>query len=370
MRRLGGVLTRHRTTVLVVAAALVAVLGTAWLGRSSTLHTAALDPQNPGGTGAQALARVLGREGVEVDIVRSAAALDSAGADASTTIVVTSAGNLGRSTTSRLLADQGQAQLVVVDPGPELVRELRSRAFPLTSTPAGAVPAGCPTYDGLALQVDHAHSYRGPGCFRAAGRTLLARPRVGLTFFGAAAALTNDQILDGDNAAVSLRLLGQRARLVWYVPSLADLAGGDSVSASSLLPDWLVPALWMTGVAGVGLIVWRARRLGPLAKEPLPVEVKAIETTRNLGRLYRRAGDRTHAANALRSAARVRLTDHLGMPPHASVDDLTTAVAARTGRAPSDLAVLLREGSLPPDDAVLAELAHQLAELDREVSRP
>ncbi len=37
--------------------------------------------------------------------------------------------------------------------------------------------------------------------------------------FGADQALTNDQILRADNAAVALRLLGQDDRLVWYVPS-------------------------------------------------------------------------------------------------------------------------------------------------------
>ncbi len=92
-------LARHRTTLLVVAVAVVAVLLTAWVARGRHSYAASLDPANPDGNGAQALARVLDREGVAVDVVRSAHALDRAAADASTTIVVTSAGNLGRSTT-------------------------------------------------------------------------------------------------------------------------------------------------------------------------------------------------------------------------------------------------------------------------------
>jgi hypothetical protein len=189
-------------------------------------------------------------------------------------------------------------------------------------------------------------------------------------FFGAADAMTNDQILAGDNAAITLRLLGQRPHLVWYVPSLSDLAGADSVSASSLLPDWLTPALWMVGMASVGLVVWRARRLGPLAREPLPVEVKAIETTRNLGRLYRRSGDRTHAARALRRATRRRLADRLGLPRNPPDEAVTAAVADRTGRSLDQVAVLLEDGPLSSTDWVLTDLAHQLAELDREVSQP
>jgi hypothetical protein len=363
-------LSRHRSTLLIVAAALVAVLLTAWLSRGRHPYTAALDPGNPGGTGAQALARVLDGQGVDVQVVRSAASLDASHPDASTTIVVTSAGNLGRSTTARLLAAQGHAHLVVVAPGPQLVRELGVRSYPVVTDVPRPVNGGCTSYAGLSLDVGTAAEYAAPGCFRGRHGSLVAAPRAGLTFFGAPSAMTNDQILDGDNAAVTLRLLGQRARLVWYVPSLADLAGADSVSVSSLLPDWLRPALWMLTMAGAGLVAWRARRLGPLAREPLPVEVKAIETTRNLGRLYRRAGDRTHAATALRRASRARLAERLRLPRHASDDVLVAAVAERTRRPESDVRGLLVDGRLPATDQVLTELARQLSELDREVSRP
>ena len=91
---------------------------------------------------------------------------------------------------------------------------------------------------------------------------------------------------------MALRLLGQRTHLVWYVPSLADLVGGDGVSPSSLLPRWLLPAVWLLLMTAVALVVWRSRRLGPLRRGAPSVRVKAVETTRNLGRLYRRAGDR------------------------------------------------------------------------------
>ena len=69
----------------------------------------------------------------------------------------------------------------------------------------------------------------------------------------------------------------------------------------------------MTAIAVLALLVWRSRRLGALASEPLPVVVKAIETTRSRGRLYRKAGDRDHAAGALRAAARVRAAERLGL---------------------------------------------------------
>jgi hypothetical protein len=365
MRWLG----RNRALVLIVAAGVVAVVLSAWLGRHDRTYGAQLDPRNPDGDGAQALARVLDDQGVDVAIVRSADALESASTDAATTIVVTSSGNLGRSTTSRLLRHQGAAQLVVVAPGPQLVSALGLRTFPLTSTPRDQVPAGCPAYDGLSLRADAAEAFRSPGCFRGRDGVFLAEPRAGLTLLGADAALSNDQILDGDNAAIALRLLGERQRLVWYVPDLADLAGGDSVSASSLLPDWLVPALWALAVTGVALVVWRARRLGPLAREPLPVEVKAVETTRNLGRLYRRAGDRAHAAEALRAAARARLAERLRLPRSVAPRRLVDDVAARTGRPAAEIESLIGPTAFPPgDDRELAAIAHHLTALDREVS--
>lgn len=362
-------LARHRALVLILVAGIVSVALAAWLGRSNQTYAAPLDPRNPGGDGAQAVANVLNDQGVDVQIVRSADALDVTTAGPSTTIVVTSSGHLGRSTTSRLLQHQGQSLLVVVAPGPELVRELGLSDFPQATTPSGPVAAGCPAYGGLSLHTAVAQAFTTPGCFRTRGGVMLAEPRSRLTLLGADSVLSNDQILEGDNAAIALRLLGQRQRLVWYVPDLADLSGADGVSASSLLPDWLGPGLWLLTVAGVGLVVWRARRLGPLAREPLPVEVKAVETTRNLGRLYRRSGDRSHAADALRSAARTRLAERLRLPHGVPERRLVDDVAARTGRSAAEIEALIGPTAFPPgDDRELATIAQRLTELDREVS--
>lgn len=367
-------LVRHRLAVLVGVATLVAIVVSAWLGRDNVTYSAALDPGNPDGNGAQALARVLGGQGVDVQVVRSAGALDAATTDAATTdaattIVVTSSGNLGRSTTLRLLHDQGRAALVVVAPGPQLLTQMGVLDFPATVEPGAPVAAGCAAYDGLSVRVETADAYRAAGCFRSPAGVLLARPRAGLTLLGAPAILTNDQVLDGDNAAVALRLLGQRHRLVWYVPSLADLDGADSVSVRSLLPDWLGPGLWLLLAVALATIAWRGRRLGPLVREPLPVTVKAVETTDSLGRLYRRSGDRQHAARALREATRRRLAERLHLPRRVDPDRLVHEVAARSGRPPAEVDALIGARVHPPaDDHALATLAQHLSELDREVS--
>jgi hypothetical protein len=362
-------LARHRLAALVVAAAVAAVVVSAWLGRTDRTLPAALDPGNPDGGGAQAVARVLAGQGIDVEVVRSAASFERARTGATTTIVVTSSSHLGSSTTARLLQHQGAADLVVVAPGPPLLRHLGVAQVPVTTSADGPVGAGCPAYDGLTVRVEHAQAYPTAGCFRGPEGVLLSQPRPGLTLLGAPGLLTNDQALDGDNAAVALRLLGQRRHLVWYVPSLGDLEGADAVSLGSLLPDWLEPGLWLLAAVGIASIGWRARRLGPLAREPLPVEVKAVETTRNLGRLYRRSGDRRHVAHTLRSAARARLAERLRLSRRVGPDRLTGDVAARTGRTVEDVESLIGPTAPPPgNDRELADLAQRLTELDREVS--
>jgi hypothetical protein len=169
---------------------------------------------------------------------------------------------------------------------------------------------------------------------------------------------------------VALRLLGQDEQLVWYVPSLDDLVGDDGVGLWSMLPRWVTPGLALGAVVMFTVILWRARRLGRLAVEPLPVVVRAVETTRSLGRLYRRSGDRGHAAESLRRAARTRLAERLRLGSTASPDTIVREVARRSGRTEAAVAALLGPaGDVPSTDRDLINLASRLAELDREVRR-
>ena len=165
-------------------------------------------------------------------------------------------------------------------------------------------------------------------------------------------------------------MLGQDERLVWYVPSIDDLVGDDGVSLQTLLPRWVRPGLALLAIVMVTVILWRARRLGALATEPLPVVVRAVETTRSLGRLYRRSGDRDHAAESLRRAARSRLAERLRLGSTTPPDVLAREVARRTGRTEEEVvAVLGPAGVVPSSDRDLITLARQLTELDREVRR-
>ena len=263
-----------------------------------------MDPDNPGPDGARALARVLEDEGVDVQVAR--------GADALEAIDVGRRHHRGgrlpelpRHEHHRAAARahrQAHAADRASAPGPGVAdalgelggAERRSRS-------ATGRDAGCddPLFDGLTVEVDSGdRSTRTATASRRRGSARSSPSRAdGLLLFGADQALTNDQILRADNAAVALRLLGQDERLVWYVPTLDDLVGDDGVSLQTLLPRWIRPGLWLARDRRWSpSILWRARRLGALATEPLPVVVRAVETTRSLGRLYRRAGDRGHAA--------------------------------------------------------------------------
>jgi hypothetical protein len=364
-------LARHRSTLVIALGLIAAVVVAVFLGAGDQTGTP-MDPDNPGPEGTRALARVLDDEGVEIQVARSADDLESVEVGADTVVVVVLPENLGRSTADRLVEHAGSAsELVVVGAGPGAAGALDVN-LPNTVGVGKGRAARCddPLYEGLTIEVDTAAAYPDGECFDGDEGALVAEPRAGYVLFGADQALTNDQILRADNAAVALRLLGQRDHLVWYVPSLDDLLADDGVSLQALIPRWIQPGLWVLVLAVVALIVWRARRLGALATEPLPVVVRAVETTRSLGRLYRRSGDRAHAAEALRRAARARCAERLRIGSGVPLDVLVREVARRTDRRQEAVEALLgQHPSGPMSDHDLITLANDLAELDREVRR-
>jgi hypothetical protein len=357
--------------MLLVVGGLVVAVVVVVLGAGGVRTSAPLDPDNPDPDGARAVARVLAGHGVDVQVVRGADSLAAAGVGAGTTVLVTSTDQLGESTSRRLLRDTDGADLVLAAPGPGTTQALGVDGLPYVVPVGDGRPAGCddPLLAGLTIRTDQALEYpTSTGCFEGEHGMLVARPRPGLTLLGAADALSNDQVLRADNAAVLLRLLGGNGRLVWYVPSVDDLVGDDGVSLATLLPRWIRPGLWLAALTVGAVLLWRGRRLGPLATEPLPVVVRAIETTLSRGRLYRRAGDRAHAAEALRSAARSRARTRLRLGAGTDDDALVRAVARHLGRAEAPVAALLAaDAPAPTTDHDLITLADQLAELDREV---
>lgn len=362
---------RHRSTVLIVAVLLAIAALLAWA--SGDRGAGPLDPDNPAPDGARALVRVLAEQGVEVEVVRTAGqleeALPSGPERAASTVVITQTEFLGQATIDRTLAAVDPAGLIVVDPAKEASERFGFGA-PVPAEAADPIAAGCPRFSGLRIEVEHAASYpTSQGCFGTGPGHVLGSGDGGAQVLGAGALLSNEAITRQDNAAVALRLLGQRERLAWYVPSLADLPAGDGVTLRRFLPPWIVPGLILGGVAFLALALWRGRRLGALVTEPLPVAVRAIETTRARGRLYRDAADRAHAADILTRAAASRLAVAAHLPRDADPAALRREVARRTGRPEAQVAALLAPPP-PTTDHDLIALADGLAALEKEVLSP
>jgi len=366
-----GFWRRNRVWFSVGIALAAALALSVWVSQGDQQFSAPLDPQNPDPDGAQALAQVLGDEGVDVTIARTADQLHDADAGRRTTVLVTGADQLAPSTLARLRDDAAGAEIVLVDPPSYVVSEIQDDVEPAHASDETTGDCADDRFDGLELIVDTATSYdTDDGCFPSNGGFVLASGPGATTYFGAGQALSNDQVLRGDNAAVALRLLGGHDRLVWYLPTYDDADDDEAVSLWSFAPSWLAPALWLTLIATIALIWWRGRRMGRLATEPLPVVVRAVETTRSRGRMYRRGDDRSYAGGALRAAARRRLADHLRLGRGASEAEVISAVARHLGRPEHEIGALLaHHAPVPGSDHGLVRLAQELTQLDREVRR-
>ena len=374
---------RHRSTAVLVSVVLAAVVLLSVLTVRSATRAANLDPDNPSPNGAQAVARVLADHGVEVTVVRRAAGLASAAIDGDTTLLVTSSENLGRATARQVdVRAVAAGALVLAAPGATPIRVLDLPLGPEPARTTDRTEAGCddPLMSGLAVDVGPSLGYRGTGgsdvvtCFRGRGPDPVALVvRVDQTVptyaVGGTDLLTNDRVTRADNAAVALRLLGQHDRLVWYVPDRRDVPAGDAGSVRAQLPRGLFPTIFLVFAATLATMVWRGRRLGALVTEPLPVAVKAVQSTQGRGRLYRKVRDRSHAAAILREATLRRLTTDLRLPAAATTHTLVTASSAASGRAVEDVHDLLVSRPVP-DDAALTRLAEDLTMLEREVHHP
>ncbi|MEU5185037.1 DUF4350 domain-containing protein [Streptomyces longwoodensis] len=186
--------------------------------------------------------------------------------------------------------------------------------------------------------------------------------------------LLNERLDEQGNASLALQLLGSRPHLVWYLPSLSDTTATGPEDEKSFLD--LVPSGWLWGtlqlfVAAALAALWRARRLGPLVPERLPVAIRASETVEGRARLYRKANARDRAAAALRSTTRTRLAPLVGIPVAQAhtPEGLVPALSAHLHGDGRPLHSLLF-GPPPSDDAALVSLADRLDALEREVRRP
>jgi hypothetical protein len=188
---------------------------------------------------------------------------------------------------------------------------------------------------------------------------------------GFSEALSNQRILEADNAGVAVRLLGSTRQLIWYQPDATDLDATTGASSVDPWPAWQWPAAWVLGLAFLLFAVANGRRLGRLVMEPLPVVVKASETTEARARLYQRTHDRARAAAILRYGTVHRLQRRLGWVGPAGTTTADPSLLARvtdaTGLPPAVVAESLL-GPPPTTDQALAQLAQQLTDLEEKAT--
>jgi len=338
-----------------------------------------LDPGSTGGSGSHALADVLTGLGHQVTRVTSTGSAVTA-ASAATTLVVTSPARLSRAELAALA--RAPASVLLVEPdGAALAAfgggvRIDLSGVPVANTPAActlqaAVLAGTADMGGTTLTVPGRLAGRIQQCYPVGGHPSLVqltlRGRL-VTMLGTGAPLTNGALASQGNAALAIDLLDSH-RIVWLVPPASAVAAPGPAgpkSFYSLVPLSAYLVAIQLAVALLLAVAWRARRLGPLVAEPLPVVVRAAETVEGHARLYQSRRARARAADALREGVVGRLSPLAGLPVMASRDVVVAALATRSARTPASVRDLLY-GTAPQSDRALVELARDLDTFEREV---
>ncbi|MCQ4205414.1 DUF4350 domain-containing protein [Streptomyces coelicoflavus] len=385
--------TRTRGIALALVLLLVGAVAIAAV-RSDARH-GELDPRSADPYGSRAVAELLADRGVSTRVVTT---LDEARAAAGpdTTLLVAVPDLLTeRQQTGLHSATTGSGgRTVLVAPGGGAVERLApgvtaDPALSLDSTlaPACDLPAARRAGDADTGGIRYSTHLEADACYPSRRLATLLRIPDPTTeaspedlpgdtvVLGARDILFNNHLDEHGNASLALQLLGSRDHLVWYLPSLSDVPDPDDERGFFDL----IPSGWLWGtlqlfIAAALAALWRARRLGPLVPEQLPVAIRASETVEGRARLYRKANARDRAATALRSATRIRLAPLTGVPVTQAhtPESLLPALSAHLHGAHGDEQSLhaLLFGPPPGDDAALIALADQLDALEREVRRP
>ncbi|EFE69122.1 secreted protein [Streptomyces viridosporus ATCC 14672] len=365
--------------LLIAAAVAIAVV-------RSDAHHGELDPRSATPYGSRAVAELLADRGVDTRVVTTLdEAVDAVSPD--TTLLVAVPDLLTGTQQTRLHAATADAggRTVLVASGSASVERLVPgvTADPATSldstlSPACDLPAARRAGTADTGGIRYITHLTADTCYPSERlATLLRVPAPSgngdTVLLGAPDILLNDRLDEHGNASLALQLLGSRPHLVWYLPSLADASAvpEDERSFFDLLPSgWLWGTLQLFIAAALAAL-WRARRLGPLVPERLPVAIRASETVEGRARLYRKANARDRAAAALRSTTRTRLAPLVGIPVTRAhtPEALLPALSAHLQGDGQSLHALLF-GPPPDDDAALVSLADRLDALEREVRRP
>jgi hypothetical protein len=339
-----------------------------------------LDPNGTSPTGSRALADLLTARGQQVVRVT---APPSASAAPGSLELITGAGSLtkaqlvqaGRFNGDILLVASGDvtpSESHAADDAPDALRAIAPAVHFAGYEPATVAEPAC-TAQAAALSgavyfygaVLRSTAPAAQSCYPAGDGYSLVSYRDGartITVLGSSAPLSNAYLSAQGDAALTLNLLRSARQVVWVVPSpqaQATTAPGQR-SFFSLVPWPAYLVAIQLCVAVLLAAAWRARRLGPLVAERLPVIVRAAETVEGHGRLYQARRARDRAAAELRAAASARIAQVTGGSA------TPEAIEARTG-LPAEYVAVLLHGPPPPTDQALVTLAAELDTLERKI---
>jgi hypothetical protein len=340
-----------------------------------------LDPAGTGQLGTHALTDILAARGHQVISTYSPAAAQAAAGSGGATIVITSPDLLTMPQLVRLslapadimLVEPDQRALKVLSPDLEIagLRATAESVRPDCRLNAAQL-AGSADVGGITFVRSQAPA-GAAGCYPVRGEPSLLRYTAQgkvVTILGSGLPLANEFLAHQGNAALALNLLTTSHRLVWLTPEQPPATAAGPASRAPSQPVLIPLAAWLVvlqlGIATVLAAIWRARRLGPLVPERLPVIVRASETVQGHARLYQSRRARDRAAAALRDAMLARVLPALGLTSGAPPDAACDALASRS-RLSQQVVTSIVFGPPPANDAELAALVRDLDGMEREV---
>lgn len=386
----------------------VAVLAVAFISSSRRNDAVAFDARSSAPDGYKALAILLRRQGARVDSAPPASLVDSSSAPRSAVVVADP--DLLTAPEHRALLELADAGALVVLGAPRRIDDAddADELDDMSAGGFGSVPASVladtpafPTDQGscdivrltglgaidtaFALPVEPGRmGSEARRCYGDIQGAFVVESRqgagsvitLGSPYLWTNARLQPDKENGGeplDNAAMALRLLGPTdsgatpddITFIDAVPT-AGVAPNGTRSPLDLMPTGVKLALAQLVAAFILYAWWRARRLGPVVTEKMPVEIAGSELIVAVGDLLRRKGTPQRAADVLRADARRDLSRRLGVPLDAPPGALIAVVSQRCGRDPDHVAAVLSDAALTSPEALL-RLADALSDIRQEV---
>lgn len=179
---------------------------------------------------------------------------------------------------------------------------------------------------------------------------------------------TNEWLDEADAAVLVVSLLAPDptdASVAFLGPSLAAFGEED---ADDLVAIRVRNAMYMLAASFILYAIHRARRVGAVVPEPLPVHLHGSEVVLQAGLLSERAADPGSAATVLRRGLLSRARGTLALAPESSDRQIAESIGARLGLS-SDHAHRVLFAAVETERELL-DVAQEIAAIEHTLSNP